>query len=96
MQDCTKLILTLKPPADDAMYARARADIEAAGGTIKYEYHEALKGMAICVPKDELETLKNKDYVDAIESDGEGKLEDVIEWVKYSAPHNKPQCTSPR
>ncbi|KAL1931620.1 hypothetical protein VTP01DRAFT_9763 [Rhizomucor pusillus] len=71
VQDCTKLILTLKPPADDAMYARARADIQAAGGTIKYEYHEALKGMAICVPKDELETLKNKDYVDAIESDGE-------------------------
>lgn len=65
--------MAFKPPVTAKTYAKARSDVEAAGGQVKYEFHSAFKGILVSLPPQDVTTFSTKEYVDFIEEDKSGK-----------------------
>ncbi|KAI9250073.1 hypothetical protein EDC94DRAFT_318489 [Helicostylum pulchrum] len=62
-------IMAFKPPVTDKTFKQARADVEAAGGEVTYEFKSALKGILVQLPSQKINTLSTKSYVDFLEPD---------------------------
>jgi hypothetical protein len=43
------------------------------GGKVNYEIHLGLEGLSVSLPSDQLQTMDNRDYVDFVDIDSEGK-----------------------
>lgn len=69
----TDYIMALKKPVDDAVIEQAKADVEAVNGKVIYEIKYGFQALIISLPNDQYTTFENKDYVDFIEEDQQGK-----------------------
>lgn len=65
--------MAIKPPADDAKFSQAKADVEAAGGKVIHEIKTGFKALIISLPNHQVWTFDNKDYIDFMEQDQEGE-----------------------
>ena len=71
-------IIALKPPVNESMYVRARNDVQLAGGQVTYELKGGFKAMVVTLPDEQAAmTFKNKDYVDFVEKDTDGKQPNI-------------------
>lgn len=64
--------MALKLPATDKTYKEARADVEAAGGKVTYEFRAAFKAILVSLPTEHVSTLNSKPYVEFMEEDKSG------------------------
>ncbi|KAI8987122.1 hypothetical protein BDB01DRAFT_596120 [Pilobolus umbonatus] len=63
-------IIRFKPPVTKETYKTARADVEAAGGKVLYEFHNLVKSILVSLPNtNTISTLSAKPYVAYVEED---------------------------
>lgn len=65
--------MALKKSVDDAVIEQAKADVDAVNGKVIYEIKIGFQALIISLPNDQYTTFENKDYVDFIEEDQQGK-----------------------
>ncbi|GAB5586999.1 hypothetical protein Unana1_01899 [Umbelopsis nana] len=53
----------------DSDFKKAQDDVVAANGVINHKYTKGLKGLAISIPDDHVNTFESKDYVKFMEED---------------------------
>lgn len=66
-------IMALKSPATDETFRQIKADVEAVGGKVNYEFKTAFKGVLVQLPSHEFNAFSSKSYVDFMERDKNGK-----------------------
>lgn len=64
--------MALKSPVTEETFKQAKADVEAAGGKVNYEFKAAFKAVLIQLPSEEITTFSSKPYVDFLEPDKSG------------------------
>lgn len=69
----TDYIMALKKPVEDGVIEQAKSDVEAVGGKVVYEIKIGFQALIVSLPNDQYTTFENKDYVDFIEQDQQGK-----------------------
>lgn len=62
-------IMALKSPVTDKTFKIAKADVEAAGGKVNYEFRAAFKAILVSLPSQEFTTFSTKPYVEFMEED---------------------------
>ncbi|KAI9357797.1 hypothetical protein BD770DRAFT_388347 [Pilaira anomala] len=62
-------IMALKSPATDETFKQIKADVEAVGGKVNYEFKTAFKGVLVQLPSHEFNAFSSKPYVDFMERD---------------------------
>jgi hypothetical protein len=70
----TDYIIAITKPATEAKFEKAKADVERLGGKVNYEIHLGLEGLSVSLPTGQLQTMDNRDYVDFVDVDHEGKM----------------------
>ncbi|KAI8967423.1 hypothetical protein BDF20DRAFT_917653 [Mycotypha africana] len=61
--------MALKSPVTQETYSQAKEDVIAVGGKVTYEFRAAFKALLVRFPKEHINTLSAKPYVDFIEED---------------------------
>ncbi|KAI9357767.1 hypothetical protein BD770DRAFT_388285 [Pilaira anomala] len=64
--------MAFKPPVTEDTFKQARADVEAAGGKVTYEFRTAFKAILVELPEEQIKTFTVKPYVDFMEPDKNG------------------------